>query len=513
MSWRTHGGRGVGRADHPGARRVKDVARMGLGGLLGPLLVVAACGSGSGSVTDAAGEETTDGAAGETADAGPDWGDPDFGELPPASCGNGTVEPGEECDDGNRMNGDGCDWACRLGDGEFDAGAPDPDAGRLTVDAETTSIDPGVDVGPFMLPWFLDEIPLEWTGDAYATVWPHDPASSGGAASEATFIRFDTSGHRLGGGWTYHFGELWQAFDLAWAGSSFGLCLADTSAGTVLFVALDRNGKPETDPFVVATMSDSSPWSGVPFRIVADGGGFSCGWPGFDIVRLDLDGVQREGGSRSLAALFPWSATLAWSGSSYLVTWAGEGASPDEATARFLVLDENLTPFPGAGVLGPLGLNGAMNVRGAWLGDRFGIAWPVPGPGAIEDPDRLCTIHVAFVDRRGELLGPPVPEPDTYPHLGAYIPAAGLAVAGGSASLAVAIFGGVPATATQDLRLLRFDRHGAFIEKVEVAELGPGSLSELRGPLGIAFDGAGFGIIAQGMVGARPLFFRWALLP
>ena len=31
-----------------------------------------------------------------------------------ASCGNGAVEPPEECDDGNRFGGDGCDASCRV---------------------------------------------------------------------------------------------------------------------------------------------------------------------------------------------------------------------------------------------------------------------------------------------------------------------------------------------------------------------------------------------------------------
>ena len=30
----------------------------------------------------------------------------------PAVCGNGTVEGHEQCDDGNRVNGDGCSAAC-----------------------------------------------------------------------------------------------------------------------------------------------------------------------------------------------------------------------------------------------------------------------------------------------------------------------------------------------------------------------------------------------------------------
>ncbi|MBX3395025.1 MAG: DUF4215 domain-containing protein [Phycisphaerae bacterium] len=34
--------------------------------------------------------------------------------CPQAVCGNGIVEPGEQCDDGNQAAGDGCDQNCRL---------------------------------------------------------------------------------------------------------------------------------------------------------------------------------------------------------------------------------------------------------------------------------------------------------------------------------------------------------------------------------------------------------------
>jgi cysteine-rich repeat protein len=33
--------------------------------------------------------------------------------LVPAKCGNGTIDPGEQCDDGNGGNGDGCDEDCQ----------------------------------------------------------------------------------------------------------------------------------------------------------------------------------------------------------------------------------------------------------------------------------------------------------------------------------------------------------------------------------------------------------------
>src|SRR5262249_45637201 len=32
----------------------------------------------------------------------------------PAACGNGVVEPGEACDDGGTVAGDGCDSTCQI---------------------------------------------------------------------------------------------------------------------------------------------------------------------------------------------------------------------------------------------------------------------------------------------------------------------------------------------------------------------------------------------------------------
>ncbi len=47
-------------------------------------------------------------------------------ELPQAFCGDGNLDPGEECDDGNNVDGDGCSATCTVepvcGDGNLDPG-------------------------------------------------------------------------------------------------------------------------------------------------------------------------------------------------------------------------------------------------------------------------------------------------------------------------------------------------------------------------------------------------------
>jgi cysteine-rich repeat protein len=54
--------------------------------------------------------------------------------VPASTCGNGVVEEGEQCDDGNRENGDSCTNACRFnvcGDGFVRSGIEQCDSGAL----------------------------------------------------------------------------------------------------------------------------------------------------------------------------------------------------------------------------------------------------------------------------------------------------------------------------------------------------------------------------------------------
>ncbi|MFA5625200.1 MAG: DUF4215 domain-containing protein, partial [Bradymonadales bacterium] len=54
------------------------------------------------------------------------------------NCGNGVLDPGEECDDGNKVANDGC-TNCKLdtelcGNGELDAGEVCDDGNRVSGD-------------------------------------------------------------------------------------------------------------------------------------------------------------------------------------------------------------------------------------------------------------------------------------------------------------------------------------------------------------------------------------------
>lgn len=53
----------------------------------------------------------------------------------PVACGDGTLQAGEECDDGNTASGDGCSWVCAV---ESPDATPTPAACGLVADPKLT---------------------------------------------------------------------------------------------------------------------------------------------------------------------------------------------------------------------------------------------------------------------------------------------------------------------------------------------------------------------------------------
>ena len=60
-------------------------------------------------------------------------------EVPP-SCGDGTLDAGEQCDDGNHVDGDGCSATCHT-EGQSTCGNSIVEAGEVCDDGNTTGAD------------------------------------------------------------------------------------------------------------------------------------------------------------------------------------------------------------------------------------------------------------------------------------------------------------------------------------------------------------------------------------
>ena len=72
----------------------------------------------------------------------------DAGVCEPAnSCGNGVLEAGEICDDGNTTNGDGCEASCRLTDGEECMMNDQCDSGQCDTTTNPGICEPAVGCG------------------------------------------------------------------------------------------------------------------------------------------------------------------------------------------------------------------------------------------------------------------------------------------------------------------------------------------------------------------------------
>jgi len=104
--------------------------------------------SGYDTSTCAGGSDDPDSDTDTTSDSGSDEDSSDSGsdnDSDPSeetdNCGDGELDEGEECDDGNRMNGDGCSKHCRIeeipgncGNGELDEGEECDDGNRMNGD-------------------------------------------------------------------------------------------------------------------------------------------------------------------------------------------------------------------------------------------------------------------------------------------------------------------------------------------------------------------------------------------
>jgi cysteine-rich repeat protein len=416
-------------------------------------------------------------------------------------CGNGTIETGEECDDGNPFDQDGCDWRCRRGPGDPPDDPPDPAAGHLELDVAPRIIDLGE---PDMMLASMDfgiRIPLVWTGRDWATVWAHWTGIPEESPVQGTFARFDSTGGRVGATWTCtlrpYFGvaEPLAMVDLAWNGSRFGVLWSglpgeppEFSSAMPMFVELDADGNPLGEPTAVSgwvtrmgrigLTPDDAGWAGIAS---AQG----PAWQDLHLLRIDSSGRLRDPAPvRLLDDPGPAIGAIAWSGEAYVVT--GEW--------YYTVFIEGLGSLPV-----PISLWSAdQTVDVVWTGVEFGIAWFALPP--LGRPEGL---FLGRLSTAGELLGPPR-RLDESLDIGTWDEGDEIALAWGSDSYVVAW------SAPYNVHVVRADRAGTFLEHVTTPPP-EGTMALSPSGVGVAADDTGFGVLVANDWG-RPVFYHYRVV-
>lgn len=315
-------------------------------------------------------------------DASFDWPSVDthHEELPPLpyvpQCGNGVLDDGEECDDRNRLNGDGCDWLCRNGDGDPPP-EPDPD------------VDPYVPAGePIYLPgsspwgWSLFRLPVQWTGADFATAFEerHEDDSN-----NVRFRRFAFNGELLGADWVYPTENPGHGTELVWTGSGFGLFFVDNTRG-IFYLPLGPDGKPrgspmlvEPDPQARSPAADLTPTGFMLAWVTEGSGGLGLSWCGdwegpIDTIRMrlvDFDGFT-SGPPVMIEEMAGGPADVATGEDGFGVTMM-VNSSPETPSCsfRFVRVSSDLAEAVYSGILsnGPAGDVG-------WLDGHYTVAWP-----------------------------------------------------------------------------------------------------------------------------------------
>jgi hypothetical protein len=352
-------------------------------------------------------------------------------------------------------------------------------------------------------------VPLVWAETDYATTviltdWEPNPAG----ASDAEFLRIGLDGHLVGTGWRLHEpGRPFGALDLTWNGNDFGLLWCGGAVGSDLyFVELDRQGKPRYDAVTLA--EDVGVCEAT---VVWDGASYGCFWtdeaaaPEAGVVvrylRVLPHGIA-VGEPRSLhasALTRGLALRAATSGTTHAVAFIDDLPGCRHLGGGHCVGYVIMEP---AGdnrfVSASLGPAMGKEIGLAWDGtEAFGIAWNSQWPG-VEG------IHLARVAESGLLWGPPQPL-DT--HCGvatrdSCARAMGLDLAFGRGGWVVAF-----CRIREAIGLIRTDRFGVATDSASVTFE---ALSEV--PLSVAFDGAGFGVLAAS-TGSMLGFARWVVGP
>ncbi len=166
-------------------------------------------------------------------------------------CGDGEVDPGEECDDGNRMNGDGCDWLCRSGDGETPDPTPDPDVPPITTVGPPVPVVSGDEVVANN-----NAMDLECSGEQYSLMYFH---IGDDYEQLMSFRRFSLTGEELINEYEVMTDDSnWSiTVDHTWTGSEYGVFYGNRNLGGIVFVRIGETGKRLSDPRLIVEHPDA----------------------------------------------------------------------------------------------------------------------------------------------------------------------------------------------------------------------------------------------------------------
>lgn len=349
-------------------------------------------------------------------DADIDIGDPE--SVP--NCGDGVLDPGEECDDNNRLNGDGCDWVCRIGDGP-----PTPDPDPDTPHYEPFIPEVSYEDSPRDF-WLGLGIGLEWNGAGLAAALyePTEHLRPEEADTHIWFFEATYDGVIGGNDWNYPVPSAYGTegegikLDLVWTGDGYGLFYTAPVDGPWLgfvdlwFLSLDETGKPVGDPVFLNTASMVSAIDAETFD-----GGFVVAWAAWNerwsdcrrghgaaLATLTVQLVAHDGTSDDLPGPMVVSddvvheASIAAGDGGFGITFI-EGIA-DSCTARFVRVNADLSEVNTSGTLAN---SVATDVE--LDGEEYVVAIAHGASSERGFPAELC---VARYTSTGLLSGPPV---------------------------------------------------------------------------------------------------------
>jgi len=422
------------------------------------------------------------------------WDLPEASPLPPA-CGDGSVDPGEECDDGNRLNGDGCDWLCRINSDPFEYPPPDPDARPVEPTGPPLEVTDETEMSAFVAADFAcTPLWLAAGGGRFALAYNYDQPYYG-----VRLRILDRAGHTVGEPWDHE--TRWELFDQALfpTDDGFGLLSGSSTYGLMRSrFALDGAPIEELRALRPSFDTPPCPWYSLaggahaPGRSLATSFYFGCGDNSWLLETFADDGAPVGRILIHIAFLFHCVSAVSTE-SGFAV---GDGN-------KVVVLNHDLEVISWSGAMSGLG----GSVIGEPLGsmdlssDDLWIAWADRPPDGYPG---TRSIWVAALDLDGTLRFPPrqiledVPNAIPAGGAGPYTTVPELAVANGPAGASVVYWQGMEdgETAGGPVMLVTLDDWGNVIT-APTPVLGEGEITTIGWVLAADADDLGYGVVTM----------------